>query len=398
MKRFLITLLIFGLSIWFGLKIKADPGYFFIHYQNIAIETPLWLGALLLIIALLIAHHLLNLLAACCAMSDKYQAWAQRRCLKKVQQRTNQGLIELTEGHWKKAERYLAESAENNKHALINYLTAAYAAQEQKAYDRRDHYFKLAHQATPNAKVAIGLTQAQLQLRRGQLEQALANLRHLQSLVPNHGYVLKLLSKVYIKLNDWDSLLELMPLLQRRAIMNPQAFQSLEQRVYCAQIKKHMASIEALKNVWDNGIPKKLKSNPELFMLYVESVIQQGETSLAEQMLKQFLKQHWHQEAVECYGLLEANANEQLSYAESWLKSYPHDPALLLCLGQLAFRCQFWGKAKTYLEKSIALQKSEHSKKARALFELGKVYEQLQDREAAFSAYQRAAKHFCHST
>ena len=76
--------------------------------------------------------------------------------------KTQQGLALLIEGRYKKAEKYLIAGVNQSIDPLINYLSAARAAQAQAAFDRRDHYIQKAYEVAPKARLAIGITQAEL--------------------------------------------------------------------------------------------------------------------------------------------------------------------------------------------------------------------------------------------
>src|SRR6185312_16234563 len=120
------------------------------------------------------------------------------------------------------------------------------------------------------ADVAIGLTQAQLQFDQGQLEQALATLNHLRSIVPLHPVVLKLLEKLYVRLADWKSLLKLLPSLRKAKIFTTSQLDQLEQNVYQELINTAANRAESLKNLdefWAS-IPRRLQKNSRLVYCY----------------------------------------------------------------------------------------------------------------------------------
>ncbi|MEJ2464607.1 MAG: hypothetical protein P8045_02755, partial [Candidatus Thiodiazotropha sp.] len=55
-------------------------------------------------------------------------------------------------------------------------------------------------------------------------------------------------------------------------------------------------------------------------------------------------------------GRIELNdPTHQLTVAEGWLKQHPEDAGLLLTLARLALKNKLWGKARSYLEASIAI-------------------------------------------
>lgn len=60
MYRFFIFLLVLAVSVWIGVKITADPGYILITWHQLALEMPLWLGILILIISFILIYYLIR--------------------------------------------------------------------------------------------------------------------------------------------------------------------------------------------------------------------------------------------------------------------------------------------------------------------------------------------------
>lgn len=59
MYRFFIFLLVLAVSVWIGVKITSDPGYILINWHQLALEMPLWLGILILIISFILIYYLI---------------------------------------------------------------------------------------------------------------------------------------------------------------------------------------------------------------------------------------------------------------------------------------------------------------------------------------------------
>ena len=77
----------------------------------------------------------------------------------------------------------------------------------------------------------------------------------------------------------------------------------------------------------------------------------------AERVLRKTLAGNWDRDLVLDYGRLETvQTAKQLSQAETWLKTHPNDPALLFTAARLAMRSELWGKARSYLESSLAIE------------------------------------------
>ena len=240
----------------------------------------------------------------------------------------------------------------------MNYLIAARSAQQQGAYDRRDEYLRLAHESTPSADIAIGITQAELQLAHQQFEQALATLNHSSTIAPRHAYVKKLLGRVYQQLGDWDSLVDLLDDLRKSHMLSEDKYAELEVAAYSGLLgsilKQHDA--QRIRDVWQK-IPKKLKDQPELIKLYAMHLMETHQDDEAEPLLRSYLSNHWRESMVLLYAQLNTtNPHKQLESAEAWLHGHSRSAALLLVLGKLAIKSKLWGKARNYLETSLGIK------------------------------------------
>lgn len=386
MKRLIIYFLLLLASIWLGLKIHKDPGYVLINYQQWSLETTLWFAILALLVLFIIFYLLIRLWRGSSVISNRFNNWLEQRRNRKAIKLTNQGLCQLAEGDWKVAEKNLIRGADHSDTPLINYLAAASAAQHQNHYEERDSYLRQAHLGTPQAEVAIGLTQAQLQFNAKQWELALATLRHLNQIAPHHSYILKLLKRVYLELQDWHSLQELLPELRRQKVLPSKDLDKLEQQVYLALIKSAVISesTASVNNVWQN-IPEGWRKDPAILSAYSDYLIKNNEGDRAEVLLRDVLKKNWSESLVQRYGLAKSeNPSKQLVTAESWLKNHGNDPELLLCLGRICMRNRLWGKAKSYLQSSVQIVP-----RAEAYRELGQLLEQMNETNEALDAYRK---------
>ncbi|MBI5448129.1 MAG: heme biosynthesis protein HemY [Gammaproteobacteria bacterium] len=386
MKLLVLFLSVLLLFVWLGLQIQADPGYVLLAYHQWTVETPLWFAIASVVLAFILLHLFLRLLTKLSGMTTRWRLWAKQRRLRRAHERTSRGLIELAEGRWQTAEKNLLKAAQDTDMPLINYLSAARAAQELGEDDRRDDYLHKAHSVMPSAEIAVGLTQAQLQLNHHQLEQSLATLRRLHDLAPRHAYILKLLQGIYLDLQDYDNLEALSPSLKKAKVLTPFEYASLQQKIYLGLLQQAEKGHDpaAVESVWYR-MPKELHHEPGILIQYVRYLMKTHQATLAEQLLQTALKKKWDTTLVTYYGLLESeDAQKQLQHAEYWLKLHPEDPALLLCLGRLCIRNQLWGKARSYLETCIALAPS-----AEAYATLAQLLEKMGEQTQANQCYRK---------
>lgn len=365
-----------------ALLIRKDSGYALLSWDVWTVEMNL---AMLLLIALLLftsVYLLLRLINHIIETPIRLHHWRHRRQTKRAQQSLTRGLLQLAEGEWERGERSVVQYAEQSETPLLNYLVAARAAQSLGAHDRRDAYIRLAHQHMPSADVAVGLTQAELQLADKQLELALATLIHLRSIAPRHHYVLKLVAQLYEQLGDWNKLLGMLPELRKNKVLEREQMTQLEIRIYIALLGQ-ATDTDSLDKIW-RQIPKMLKQDPRLLLRYTTHLHEMNQDTVAEPLLRSWFEKAWDQDLIQLYGLLHgADSSRQLNSAEALLEQHPLDPVLLLTLGRLSLRDKLWGKAKSYLEASI-----DASGPVEAYQELGHLLETMGEPDKALAVYR----------
>lgn len=386
MKLLFFALITLCLAVVLGLLAYQDPGYVLISRGETGYELSLTLFIVILATLFALFYFILRFVFNTWRIPRRLRIWKQQRQAKKAQRLSIRGLIELAQGHWMQAERNLIKCAPYAKAPLLNYLSAARAAQKQLAHDRRDHYLSMAHQSTPDADFAVKLTQAELQLVHGQLEQSLATLLHLYSIAPKHTHVLLLLMQIYEKLNSWGDLKDLLPALQKYKVITPEQHQDLTVKVFTEllEIVAQSGQAKKLEQFW-HELPRSLRQHTQLVKRYCQQLILLEQFDAAADILRQTLKQNWDQELAYLYGKAHSSrADKQLLYAEEWLKDRENNPILLLTLGRLCLYNKLWGKARSYLEASI--HRDPYPETYR---ELGLLLEQLEEKDAAADCYRK---------
>ncbi|MBU1190907.1 MAG: heme biosynthesis protein HemY [Gammaproteobacteria bacterium] len=384
--KFLVTLLISLIAaVTLGLMLVNEPGYVLIGYGEWTLETTVSLLAFTLLLGFAVLYLVLRFFAGLKRAPQRLRHWEERRKALRARNNLNRGLLELAEGNWVAAEKRLLKHAADSETPLLNHLAAARAAQQQGAHERRDHYLRLAHQGMPDADIAVGLTQAELQIAHRQMEQALATLTHLRTLAPRHAYVLKMLMHLYERLQDWEHLRDLLPELRKRGVLEDAAADQLEVRLHCELLAQAARGRDAelLRDAW-NRVPRRLLQNADLVFAYATQLHGLGDDVAAEDLLRTALKKTWDDRLVDLYGRLQGDATQQLNSLEEWLRSHDRNPILLLALGRLAMRSSLWGKARGYLEAGIGIAPTVEGYQL-----LGALAEQLSETDLATQCYRK---------
>ena len=364
--RVLLVLLIVTLAIGLiaGTLMSIDAGYVLVSWSHYTMETSVWIFIAMTLVAMGVFYALLRFSLLLLGSDWRFNEWRRQRRNQRARRQTTRGLLSLAQGQWRRAERMLTLSADDSDTPLINYLAAARAAYEQGKMDAADEWLKAASQSTKGAELAVGLTQAELLNSRGQKEQALAVLLTLRKQHPKHAYLLKLLVKTYLDLEDWVALKDLLPLLRKSSKIPAEKIHELEENVHLQLLERaahaHSARKEsvaaALKQLYQE-IPRNSRYSLAITRRYIELLKEAGEEKLAEQELRNALKYVWHDDLISLYGALNGDdPNRQLLFAEQQLQERPNDPVLLLVLGKLARREGDLEKAREYLQTGLRIK------------------------------------------
>ena len=389
MKKLLLILLVFTAAVMLGLYANQDTGYVLFSRGQTTLEMSLTLFVVIVVFGFAALYLVLRLFVGTWHVSDQLRHWRHRHLNRNAQTASNAGLIELAQGHWKQAEKKLLKGAEHSDVPLLNYLSAARAAQKLNAPERRDYYLAQAHKTTSGSEFAVLLTQAELQLAHGQLEQSLATLVELRRKSPKHPHVLFLLSQLYQQLKSWGDLEEILPVLRKQHTLNEQTQNALEKTVYLElfKIAAKQGKPDKLHAQWQRT-PKAIRADAVLLGAYARSLIQLQQFEDAEWLLRDAIKRQWNSDLVYLYGLVESsNPEKQLATAESWLKGRETHGILLLTLGRICARQKLWGKARSFFETSL------HSTPRVETFEdLARMLEKLEEPDMATAYYREGLK------
>lgn len=386
MKHLFSFFAIIFIAVSAGLLAHQDSGYVLFGRGNYTLEMSLSLFFVVLIFSYIFGYILIRFVFKTWTMPQQLKQWQSQKQAEKSRKASLQGLINLSQGQWKKAERLLTRAVKSSDMPLLNYLSAAKAAQKQNSPERRDHYLSLAHKSMPGADFSVKLTQAELQFAHGQHEQALATLVHLHLLSPKHSHIMVLLSQLYQQLKSWEDLSKLLPQLHKHHVFPEKKILEIEKETYIELIQQlnNKSDSNKLTQLWKN-LSRQLKKDAELIEVYCNKLIQFEENDAAELMLRNVLRKEWYPNLIKQYGLIKSSQLEkQLTFAEALSKEHDNNPLLLLTLGRLCMSNDLWGKARAYLEASVGNKELPETYK-----ELGLLMEYLNEPNLAAEYFKK---------
>jgi HemY protein len=355
----------------------GDQGYVLITFRGYLIEMSV--PALILVFAALyVSIRLLKRLWR--APRALAQAWVNRGG-HSAGVRLTRGLMHLAEGDFTRGEQMLTRGLKDSTAPLVNYLLAARAAHSQGARERRNEWLKLAYEALPDAEVTVLLTQAELELEDGELERALATAQRILDKAPANRAALAIFARTKLALGDRAGLVELLPRLARAKIATEQ-LADITARTLEALLADSGLKADACTKLWAE-LPAAVRKTPKVLRMHARILDRFGQGDEAIGEILRVLKRSWEHELVRAYGEVKSRDTlKQLRRAEGWLKTHSEDAVLLLTAARLCMANELWGKARSYLESSLALAPNPESY---ALY--GKLLDQLGNPDQAAVAY-----------
>jgi HemY protein len=356
----------------------ADRGYVLVNFRGYVVE----MSVPGLVIVLVLAYLVVRALVAVVDAPRRWRAAREQRQVARGDSDLAGGLTQLIEGNWARSERQLTKDLKHADAPLVNYLLAAHAAQLQGAIDRRDQWLELAQAVGAEGATSAQLTRAQLQLQAGDPAAAVGTLKALEQQHAGQPAAVALLARAYRALDDRTQLLALLPRLAR-ASLPPAEREALEKLAVQGELSRPDLTAERLAEVWEM-LPSEVRGSAAVIAERARALGRLGDGEQAERELRGALKHEWHQALVECYGEVRGpDPAKQLKVAEGWLKTHPDDVALLNTAARLSLTNELWGKARSYLESSLALSPEPETYRL-----YGRLLTALGEDEGALSAFR----------
>jgi len=299
-----------------------------------------------------------------------------------------EGLLAFARGDWQLAYGLLIRGAKQADSNVANFLAAAYAAHELEDRDAWTKALTDAESEYPTSRLTIQFVKAQLLFKSNQLEQCLAILEQIKNSGSKESGVFRLLKEVYINLQEWQKLDELVPVLEKRKIIDAVDAETIRKRVFVKHLDgviEHSGSesgvdgsvdstqLDLLSKMWKKS-PAKYREDEKIVKHYIELLVKLGAKIDAAKVLETALSKNWSNSLIIKFAEMDYDSNQaQLLVAENWLKARPANSPLLLSLGRICMRNKLWGKAREYYQASIRISPSAeaYGELARLLKNLG---------------------------
>lgn len=354
--RWLITLLVLAVAaVGLALAGRYDPGYAVLVFPPWRIELSFITLVILLALFGLLAYWLTRLAVTTLKLPEAVRAHREKIRREQAHVELENALQAYLEGRNQDAEKLAGGYSGNGKQTTLARIIAARAAQETRAFAKRDAY--LAQAAEGGHALAARLFEAEIRLKERDVPAALAAITQGRSLSPNHTALMRLELRARQMMGQWEESLRLTEQLGKANALDEATAAQSRRRAQLEIIRRKAGDAPVLLAFW-----KKLSTEDKSWLPTIlgmtDALMQSGDSNGARDLLEKSLETEWREELLPRYAQSGREPLKQIEKAEVWLRNRPRDAGLLLALAQLCAREGLWGKAQSYLEASLGLAPS----------------------------------------
>ena len=333
--------------------VAEDPGFIVIGYGGTVVRTTFAFFLVVLLVAFLALHGLVNLVQRAGRLRRNWHHWSEEHRRRRAHESLAGGLMAMAAGDHARAERLLRRGVDEHSQPAAHYLAAAEAAQAARAPGRRDNYLELAAGADPGARTALTIKRAGWLLENGQLSEARPIVEKLARHHRDNPQVLALLLRLAQASYDHQGVFELVPALRRDRVLGHDALNMIEREAAIALLSRADLVREVLDARW-RALGKHLRGEPEIVSAYARGLCRHGADEAAEELVRKHLERRWDTALAALYGEIACSPpTRQLRKLEAWTVTHGGDPGLRLAHARLAIRAGPWGEARAQVEGLI---------------------------------------------
>jgi len=372
---------LFALAVALTVAARYSMGFVLLVLPTHRIELSITLAAILLLLAFLALYLLARALHVALGMPGRARAYRASQERTRARRLFEDGLRAFLEGRFGRARRGSRDAAQLGEWPGLSLALAARSAHELRDYSGRDACLEQMEALAPQEVYLREVTRAELLLDERRHYDALNALARLPDV---HTGALKLELKAQQLAQNWDRVLALIPQLEKRKVMEPGVVEQLRRHALTQNVRRKALDVNSLREYLDR-LSAEERKDARIAAAAAQELIGLGASAEAHRLIEESLAQSWDSNLLRPYVAgLPKDARRHLERAEEWLGHHPGDAQLLLALGELCMHQELWGKARSYLEASLAVEPS-HS----ACVKLGQLLERVGKSDEASQVYRR---------
>jgi len=391
MRGLFWIVLLFAMAVLLSLGARYNDGYVLVFIPPKRIEFSLTLFVLLCAILFGVLYFFVRAASYTLGLPERVSEFRASRARQKARHSLYDAITSSYEGRYARAEKSARAAYEAGEEAALAALVAARAAHRLQRPALRDEWLAHAGEAAVSAGVssldhARLMTQAELLVDERRDREALAVFTELNRSGARHIATQRLALKAMTRAGAWEDALRLARQLEEHRAVHPAVAAKTREAAYRGLFTG--ADPQTLKERL-RRVPRGERGNAAIARPIAAALIPAGLVREARELIEEALDQGWDDELGLLYAACATDAavgRDQIERAETWRSRYPREAGLLLTLGRLCAAQELWGKAREYLEQSVASAPSRD-----AYIELARLFDASGRPDEANRCYRLAA-------
>ena len=385
---------LFAAAIGLAVLARFNPGNVVLFYPPYRVDLSLNFFLFLLTSGFALLFFLINTIRSTLDMPSRVSLYR----LEKRQRESGRALLEALkaylEGRYGQAEKSAARATQLPENEGLAALLAARSAHRLQQAGRRDAWL-LQSQKDPALRNARLMTTIELLGEESRdSDGALLALEELNASGIRHIQALRLALRVNQHKRNWQEVLRLVRLLDKRQALHPALSQRLRDLSYESLLPTAAHDVDTLKNFWAK-VPASDRTSPATAVVAASAYMSIGLQQDAASIIEKALAVNWDSRLLKAYRLCAAPEGSatllaQIEFCENCLRAHPNDAELSLTLGAFCLRQKLWGKAQRHLDHALS-DASERSTIQESHLRLGQLHEALNQPEVAANHYRQCA-------
>ena len=388
MRALIWIIAIFAIAVGVAMLADANEGYMLVVFPPWRAQVSLNLVIVALIVGFIALYLLIRLISKTVNLPGRVGVFRARRRQDKAYNALLESVKAMFEGRFTdsmKQARIAYHAGDSSPVAALLAARAAHALKDDAHY--REWMARAA--GSGSGRIAGLLTEAELAIDDGRIEEAGRSLEALKDNSHRSSSALRLSMDVARSEGRWEVVCDNVAQLQANKAIAPVEANKLLREAHLGKLRSLTDQPEAQLAYW-RSLDKHALADADLVAGAIPLLAAAGQAAVARKVVERVLDTAWETRLARLYVLCSGKddeASDALVRAERWLASHPDDAGLLYSLGRQCMSAQIWGKAQSYLERSLKLQPSADTHMA-----LGELMEQTGKPADASRYFQAAAR------
>jgi HemY protein len=349
--------LIAAAAVTLALLFRINTGYVLFVAPPYRVEVSQNAFILIVLAAFVALYALIRAAVRLARLPAEVLEGRRRRQFERARSKQDAAVVALLEGRHGKARQFAQEALAIPQSSPVAALVGARAALETRVWVAARAMLDRPDTRATNLAVPRLMLEAELALERGQPTEALSRLAELRREAGLHTAAQRLELRALTAAGRPAEIPALVDQLVKPKVYHAHQGELLRASAHAEALANLAHDAAELRAYWAR-VPENDRLQPKVARAAARSFLRLGFDREAADILARSLERNWDSDLLPLYAECRTpDPTRQLETAERWLVSHNDDATLLYALGRLCERQQLWGKAQTYLEASLALDK-----------------------------------------